>query len=131
MHLPETGLPVDRVRDLVGPALLVGRSVHDPDAVRTSCHDGADYVFLGPVFDTPSHPGSPALGPPALDTVRELPVIAIGGIGAASVPEVRARGVRGIAAISAIWDAPDPRAAAERRQRSERPEIARRGRTAS
>lgn len=96
------------------PAWLIGRSVHSVTEAAAAQSTGADYLLLGPVFATASHPGAPPLG---LDVVREvarlsLPVVAIGGITPERVGAVRAAGAWGVAAIRALWDAPDPAAAA-------------------
>jgi thiamine monophosphate synthase len=76
--------------------------------------DGADYLLVGNVYQTSSHPGRPGKG---LDLVRDaaglgLPVIAIGGLDAVRAAAVREAGAYGVAAISALWWAPDPAAAA-------------------
>ena len=76
---------------------------------------GADFLLVGNVYETASHPGRPAGGARAL--VRQAaalgrPVIAIGGIDAARAREVREAGAYGVAAITALWRAPDPAAAA-------------------
>jgi thiamine-phosphate pyrophosphorylase len=66
------------------------------------------------VYESASHPGQPAAG---VDLVRAAaalgrPVIAIGGIDASRAAEVRAAGAYGVAALGALWRAPDPAAAA-------------------
>jgi thiamine-phosphate diphosphorylase len=79
---------------------------------------GADYLVVGPVFATASHPERPPLGLEQLEAIVEaagaLPVIAIGGITAERVQDVRRRGAYGVAAIRALWDDGDPAAAARR-----------------
>ena len=69
---------------------------------------------MGNIFETRSHPGRPAAG---LDLIREAaslgrPVIAIGGIDPARAARARDAGAYGVAAISALWYAPDSAAAA-------------------
>jgi thiamine-phosphate diphosphorylase len=80
--------------------------------------EGADYLVVGPVFATASHPGRPALGLEKLNAIvvaaGELPVIGIGGITAERVQDVKQSGAYGIAAIRALWDDADPAAAARR-----------------
>jgi len=92
----------------------IGRSVHDVDEAARAVDEGADFLLVGNIYQTASHPGRPAAG---LDLVRAVaalgrPVIAIGGIDADRVQEVRAAGAYGVAAISALWRAADPAAAA-------------------
>ena len=93
---------------------LIGRSVDSADEVFRARDEGADFVLLGHVFDTPGHAGHPALG---LDEVSRaaaagIPVVAIGGITADNAPRARDAGAWGVAAIRALWNAADPAAAA-------------------
>lgn len=105
VHLGARSLPVVSARRVVGPHVLVGRSVHNLDEAGQAEEEGADYVLLGPVFPTPSHPGEPALG---LGPVREaalrarIPVVGIGGITSDNVRLVAQTGARGAAAIGAF-----------------------------
>ena len=92
----------------------VGRSVHSVGEAEAAVAEGADYLLVGSVYPSVSHPGRPAGG---IDLVRRAaglgkPVIAIGGIDAARAVEVRAAGAYGVAAVSALWRADDPAAAA-------------------
>jgi thiamine-phosphate diphosphorylase len=91
----------------------IGVSVHEVEDGRAAIAEGADYLLAGNVFETTSHPGRPARGLDWLERVAGLgvPVFAIGGITAARADLVRRAGAWGIAAISGIWDAPDPAAA--------------------
>ena len=94
----------------------IGKSVHDlaeAEAARTA---GADYLVVGPVFPTPTHPGRRPLGPDRLGEIARLgtPTIAIGGVTAERIPAVRDAGAYGVAAIRALWDAADPADAARR-----------------
>jgi thiamine-phosphate pyrophosphorylase len=113
LHLPARGLPTARARELLGPDVLIGRSAHSADEAREAGRDGADYVFLGPIWPTPSHPrGSRPLGPEAIAAAHPARVIAIGGVTLERARLCRAAGAYGVAAISAIWQAPDPGGAA-------------------
>ena len=92
-----------------GPgAGLHSAPVHDLAEIRAAERDGADLLFLSPVFATRSHPGAPTLGPARFDFLARrtrLPVIALGGMNA-----LRARRLDeayGWAAIDA-WQAPTP-----------------------
>lgn len=117
VQLGRGSLPVGAAR-AINPTWWIGRSVHDlaeADAART---EGADYLVVGPVFDTASHPGRRGLGLKSLAAIAqaagELPVIAIGGITADRVQEIKQTGAYGVAAIRALWDDADPAAAARR-----------------
>ncbi len=92
----------------------IGVSVHGPAAASTATAAGADWLLLGNLFPTTSHPGRPGLGLAVLQGIATggCPVIAIGGITPATAAAVHRAGAFGIAAISALWDAADPAAAA-------------------
>ncbi|MBM4440748.1 MAG: thiamine phosphate synthase [Candidatus Rokubacteria bacterium] len=107
-------LSVEDLKVVADKRLKVGASVHSADEARAAAAQGADWIVFGPVYDTPSKRayGAPQ-GLAALErTARALtiPVIAIGGITPARVPEVLAAGAHGVAAISAILAADDPAA---------------------
>lgn len=94
----------------------IGRSVHSITEARAAITDGADFLMLGHIFDTPTHPGSIALGVEGVQAVAALgvPVIAIGGITPERAAEVRRAGAWGVAAIRALWLDGDPASAAQR-----------------
>jgi thiamine-phosphate diphosphorylase len=99
----------------VAPGAAVGRSVHGQEEARRAVAEGADFLILGNVHPTASHPDRAGLGIAALAGVLGLgrPVVAIGGMTPARAIDVHASGAWGVAAIRAVWDAPDPVAAAE------------------
>jgi thiazole tautomerase (transcriptional regulator TenI) len=115
LHLPEhASSVVDARRNLPG-GTLVGRSVHDPEAAALEA--SADYLIAGHVYPTPSKPGLAALGLAHFADIVSAarhPVLAVGGIDAHVIGEVLARGAHGVAVISAISHASDPRLAALR-----------------
>jgi thiamine-phosphate diphosphorylase len=92
----------------------IGASVHSLAEAAQAIADGADYLLVGPIYPTASHPGHPGHGTGLVSRVEELacPVIAIGGVTPERAAELKAAGAYGIAAISATWLAPDPAAAA-------------------
>lgn len=98
----------------IGPKWWIGASVHDLSEAADARAGGADYLLVGPVFRTATHPERAPLG---IDRLREiaglgLPVIAIGGVTAGAVRELRDAGAHGAAAIRGLWDAADPAGAA-------------------
>lgn len=98
------------------PRWWIGKSVHDLAEAEAANAEGADYLVVGPVYATATHPDHPPLG---LELLREIarlgrPVIAIGGVTPERVREVKAAGAYGVAAIRALWDAADPAATARR-----------------
>jgi thiamine-phosphate pyrophosphorylase len=105
-------------RMLPAPALL-GLSAHDASELELAAATNCDFALLSPIWPTSSKPGAPSLGPTraaALTRAARLPVVWLGGIGSAQLPQLRSiadgRPI-GIAVRSAICDAADPRAAAE------------------
>lgn len=103
------------VRDAraVFPRGLIGRSVHDEAGARKAIDDGADFVMLGPIWPTATHPGQPGKGLEALDPrpLGPRPIITIGGITPDRARQARRAGFHGVAAITGIWHAADPVAA--------------------
>ena len=121
VHLGEKSLPVAEARQLVASAqqrqtlyssFLIGASCHSLAAGQAAQRDGADYLFFGPIFPTPS---KERFGPPqGLDRLTQvcrsvtIPVLAIGGITSQNAPSCIAAGAAGIAAIRLFQDALDP-----------------------
>jgi len=113
VQLGEEDLPVAAARTVLG-AGWIGRSVHSVEGTRRAFDEGADYVILGSIYPTPSHPDRAPLGLGALEEAARLgrPVVAIGGVTAERSAECQRAGAWGVAAIRALWDAADPYAAA-------------------
>lgn len=94
----------------------IGRSVHTAQEAESARAEGADYLIVGPVFETASHPGRPAAGVALVRAAARtgLPVIAIGGMTPDVAGAVLEAGAYGVAAIGALWLAPDPGREVER-----------------
>jgi len=117
VHLGEKSIPPDITRSLLGEEKLIGISCHSAEGVVTAREKGADFITFGPVYFTPS---KAAYGEPVgLDSLGEitriarLPVFAIGGINSSNALEVVSAGAHGIALISAILAADNPRRESE------------------
>ncbi len=116
VQLGATALPTEAARPLADPMLL-GRSVHDVSFAAEAAARGADLLLAGSIFASRSHPGIPPAGPSLLRKIAattSVPLIGIGGISAANAGQVIAAGASGVAVISDILGALDPRAAAAR-----------------
>jgi thiamine-phosphate pyrophosphorylase len=115
IHLPEGGGTITTARRVMGERALISRAAHSAAMARQAAADGADFIVLGSVFASVSHPEGELLG---IDALRETcaaisaPVIGIGGITAANAGDAIRAGARGVAVIGAIFDADDARAAA-------------------
>lgn len=113
VQLSRSGLlPADARR--LAPDWWVGCSVHSLEEARTARDWGPDYLLVGPVYHTATHPTATPLGPGTVGAVARLglPVIAIGGVTPERARELAGAGAYGVAAIRAIWDAADPGVAA-------------------
>jgi thiamine-phosphate pyrophosphorylase len=113
VHLGKSGLPVQEARRILGAKRLIGYSAHSVTEALRAQQDGADFVTLGPVYQTPSKVeyGQP-LGLGVLheaSRVVTIPVFALGGVKPSLTGEALSAGARGVALISAIIAAADPR----------------------
>ncbi|MBM6617749.1 thiamine phosphate synthase [Bacillus suaedaesalsae] len=115
VQLTTNSLPVEVVRKM-NPTLVIGCSTHSHEQVNNAEIGGADFAFYGHVFESISKPG---LEPRGLNRVRfitsktNLPLIAIGGITPENTKSVLDNGASGIAVMSGILDAIDPKWAAK------------------
>ena len=109
VQLGAGGLGVAAARAL-GPAWWIGRSVHDLAEAEAALAVAADYLVVGPVFATATHPGRAPLGVAEFARIAAvgLPTIAIGGVTPVRARELRDAGAYGVAAIRALWDAKAP-----------------------
>ena len=117
IHLREDSLAPEGVRQVAGGVaadargLQVGRSIHGARQAAKYPADLLDYLVLGTVYATPSHPEREPLGLSAVaETVRlaSVPVLAIGGIVPATLPNVLAEGAHGAVVLSGVWAADRP-----------------------
>jgi 8-oxo-dGTP diphosphatase len=84
-----------------------GASCHDDAELARARELGVDFVVLGPVAATPSHPGAPTLGWPRLaELVRDyaLPVYALGGMRPADMQQAWRSGAHGLAMMRGAWN---------------------------
>ncbi len=107
VHLNSRRLMMLKERPL-SQRFFVGASCHDAQELAQATAVGADFVVLGPVARTASHPGGLPLGwdrVTALCRDARLPVYALGGMQPSDLPAARQAGARGVAMIRGIWDA--------------------------
>jgi thiamine-phosphate pyrophosphorylase len=116
VHLRSNSLPVTVARQMLGTQRLLGISAHSVEEAVQAASQGADYIVLGPIYETPS---KQAFGPPlGIHTLEKacrlvrLPIMGIGGVTAARVREMRRAGAFGAAVITAILGATDVESAA-------------------
>jgi thiamine-phosphate pyrophosphorylase len=116
VHVGQDDLTPSAARAILGAHAIIGLSVTDGSQLGT-VDDAADYVGLGPIYPTGTKPdAAPALGDAGFAALRRrlaCPVVAIGGITLANAAQAIAAGADGIAVVSAICAATDPRSAAQ------------------
>ena len=115
VQLGEDALSVEEARKVLPPQACVGRSVHSVDGAIDAEKAGADFLVVGTMFATGSHPGGVASGP---ELMRETaascraPLLGIGGIAPDNLAMVVSAGASGVAVIRSILGAEDPEQAA-------------------
>ncbi|MDE2944410.1 MAG: thiamine phosphate synthase [Gemmatimonadota bacterium] len=132
VQLGRAALGVEETRRVIRACagrLAIGASVHDAEGALRAVREGADYIVLGTIYATPSHPGVEGSGPAAVAAVRRRltahrlavhrpsarrppPILAIGGVDADRIEEVTEAGAHGIVVGRAVWSARDPARAA-------------------
>lgn len=117
VHLGKNDMPVAEARAVLGPGCIIGATANTPDDIVTAAGSGADYIGYGPFrFTTTKKNLSPVLG---LEGYRKavaeclrrgisLPIVAIGGITDADIPDIMATGVNGVAVSGSILKATVP-----------------------
>jgi len=114
-HLGADDLPMAAARRVAGPDHLLGGTARTAETARLLVEQGADYLGVGPAYPTTTKTGLPdPLGPAGVHAVAQavtVPVVAIGGVTIARVPELLAAGAAGVAVVSAVTAADDPGAA--------------------
>ena len=111
VQMGEEGLSTDVARAMLGEECLVGRSVHSVDGAKIAEKEGADFLLVGTMFPSSTHPGEAAAGPrliTMITSVCSLPIIGIGGINESNVASVIEAGAQGVAVISGILKSSDP-----------------------
>ena len=116
VQLGRGSLSIDAARRVLDRSCAIGVSVHGTEMCREASALGADYLLLGTIFPTPSHPGMPAAGVELIASCADAgpPVIGIGGIDVESIEAVSSAGAYGVAVIRAVWQSEDPAAEVER-----------------
>lgn len=116
VHVGQDDMPCEIVRRLLGPRAIIGLSVETWEDVVRAQDQPVDYLGVSPIFATPTKTDTRgAWGLEGLARIRAFsrhPLVAIGGLNEANIPVVVHAGAEGIAVVSALCAAPDPRQAA-------------------
>jgi len=112
VHVGADDLPVAATRRVLGPAAVVGATARNAADGGAAVASGATYLGVGPAFPTSTKAGLPAplgaAGIAAVAAAVPVPVIAIGGVTVARVPDLLAAGAYGVAVVGAVSRAADP-----------------------
>jgi len=117
VHLGQSDMPAIIARELIGPNKILGLSIENEEQLAEADSLPIDYIGLSAIFATPTktntkkHWGIDGLKMALVAT--SLPIVAIGGINENNIPQLSATGVHGLALVSAICHAEDPKAASE------------------
>jgi thiamine-phosphate pyrophosphorylase len=115
VHLGGRSLSPAAARRLVGDEMLLGQSVHPSAEDEVELNGRLDFLVVGTLFATGSHPGRSPAGVDALGRFSGvgIPLVGIGGITVDRVGAVRHAGASGIAVLGGVWNSPDPGEATE------------------
>ena len=116
VHCNARSLHPARARNLLPDSSWLGYSAHDEAELALAAESGCDYATLSPIHPTTSKPGAPALGvarASAWTAQARLPVVWLGGFDAVRAREPLGGGAVGIAAVTAVCGAEDPRRAVQ------------------
>jgi thiamine-phosphate pyrophosphorylase len=111
-QLGTNSLHLNVVRQLTGENYLLGVSVHSEEEAQAATTGGADFLLVGTIFASRSHPGRRGCGPGLLSEIRQriggaCPLLAIGGINSENARFAIEAGADGVAVISALLRTPD------------------------
>lgn len=116
VHVGASDLPVAEVRRLLGPDKIVGATAKTVEAAQKAYQDGADYLGVGAIYPTTTKVTTVLTKVSTLSAICKavpIPVVAIGGLNLGNMDILKGSGANGIAVVSAIMKAEDPKKAAE------------------
>ena len=111
VHVGQSDIKGRDIRAIIGPDKILGISAGTVEEAVAAEKAGADYIGVGAVFPTGTKKNAT---PMTMEQLKEIvssvsiPVVAIGGIGAGNILQLRGSGVDGVAVVSAIFAAENP-----------------------
>ena len=111
VHLGQQDMPIATARQLLGPQRLIGRSTTNMSEMQEAIAQGADYIGVGPVYETPTKADKAAAGLEYVSHAAKnstIPWFAIGGIDANNVNDVIDAGAERVSVVRAIMQAEQP-----------------------
>jgi thiamine-phosphate pyrophosphorylase len=121
VHVGQDDASVAQARELLGSEAIVGLSTHSEEQIDAAAERDIDYFSVGPVWETPTKAGRPAVGLGLVGYAAEhaaKPFFGIGGVSPLNAEEVVRAGATRLCAVRAIRDAPHPGVAAEALRRA-------------
>jgi thiamine-phosphate pyrophosphorylase len=115
VHVGQDDVSVDRCRELLGDAAIVGLSTHSSDEFDRALVQNASYFSAGPIEPTPTKPGRSGTGVDyavASQGRSPRPVFVTGGVTATNIGALVATGLRHFVVVRALTEASDPEASA-------------------
>jgi thiamine-phosphate pyrophosphorylase len=108
VHLGQTDLPPAAAREILGENAIIGLSTHNIEQAAAALEQPIDYIAIGPIFATATKENpEDFLGLDKLKfvraTVKDFPLVAIGGITTQNAPLVLEAGANSLAIISALF----------------------------
>ncbi len=112
VHLGQDDLPISEARKITPDGFIIGLSTHSIDQGTAGLKSEADYLGVGPVFETPTKPSYKPVGLEyvkwAKDNLINIPWFAIGGINETNINKIIDTGASRVAIVRAIIDSKDP-----------------------
>lgn len=106
VHVGQEDMEASKVREKVGPDMIIGVSAHNVEEARRAVSNGANYLGVGAVFSTSTKDDVDVLKKETLKDIClavDVPVVAIGGINQDNIVELKGTWVDGVAVVSAIF----------------------------
>lgn len=110
VHVGQDDISIARVREIVEPETLVGKSTHSLDQAFAAQTEGADYIGFGPLFATPTKPTYKPIGLTEIARAHsqiDVPIFCIGGITIDNLQSVIDAGARRVVIVSGLLQAGD------------------------
>lgn len=111
VHLGQTDFPVGLARQMLGQSKIIGKSTTNAQEMAKAIADGADYIGVGPVYETPTKAGKKPAGLEYVRYVQKnatIPWFAIGGINLDNIGDVIKAGAQRVAVVREIMCAENP-----------------------
>lgn len=121
VHIGQDDMALPIARVILGPQYIIGVSCHNVEEALKAQSDGADYIGVGAVFGSKTKKDVQPMTPDLLKRIANsvnIPVVGIGGINGENINELKDTNISGVAVVSALFAANDPKEAAEKLKKS-------------